>query len=138
MTTSGHGDLPDEQGNATAVDATSSSPKTATDHVESGSGPRTATVLPESESKPDTTGSSPKTATAPGRTATETMPAADALDRLTASGKQSESEHDGTGHESWPYDLPCSSIRRSGNTGGSRMGADLQRFSRLTTSQSVL
>ena len=107
VTASGHGDLPDEQGNTSAVDATGSGPKTATDHVESnpgesGSGPRTAAALPESESEPVATGSSPKTATTHERTATETRPAADALDRLTVSGKQSESEHDGTGHESWP------------------------------------
>ena len=54
MAASGHGALPDEQGNASAVDATGSSPKTATDRVESdpgetGSSPRTTTDLPESE-----------------------------------------------------------------------------------------
>ena len=110
MTASGHGDLPDEQGNARAVDATGSGPKTTTGHVESnpgksGSGPRTATALPESESEPNATGSGLKTATghavtARGRTATKTRPGAEALDRLTA--KQSKREHDGTGHESWP------------------------------------
>ena len=118
MTANGHGDLLDEQGIASAVDAIGSSPKTATDHVESdlgetGSDPRIATALPESESERDAIGSSPKTATdhiatTRGRTATETRPAANALDRLTASGKQSES--DGTVHESWPTESgPCDS-----------------------------
>ena len=77
MTASGHGDLPDKQGNASAVDATGSSLKTATGHVESDPG--------ESESEPDATGIGPKTTTghavtARWRTATETRPAADALD----------------------------------------------------------
>ena len=114
VTANGHGNLLDEQGIASAVDAIGSSPKTATDHVESdpsetGSDPRIATNLPESESEPNATGSGQKAATdhaatAHGRTATETRPAADALDCLTTGGKQSESENDGTGHESWPYD----------------------------------
>ena len=86
MTASGHGDLLNEQGNANAVDTTGSGPKTATGHVESdpgesSSGPRTVTALPKSESEPDATGSGPKTATAHGRTATETRPSADTLDR---------------------------------------------------------
>ena len=91
MTASGHSDLPNEQGNASTDDATCSGLKTAIGHCESnpgvsGSGPRTVTALPESESEPDATGSSPKTATghtatARRRTATETRPAADALDR---------------------------------------------------------
>ena len=56
------------------------------------------TCLPESEREHDATGSGPKTATghavtARGWTAIETSPASDALDRLTASGKQSENEN---------------------------------------------
>ena len=90
---------PDEQGIASAVAVTSSGSKTSTGHAksdpgETGSGPRTATGLAESESEHDATGSGPKIATARGRTATETRPADDVLDRLTASGKQSESEID--------------------------------------------
>ena len=80
MAANGHGDLPGEQGNANAVDATG--------HVESGLSktgidPRIVTGLPESESESerDATGSGPKTATARGRTAIETRPASDALDR---------------------------------------------------------
>ena len=114
MTANGHGDRPDEQGIASAVDTIGSGPKTATDHVERnlgeiGNNPRIATTLPESESERNAIGSGLKTATDPvatarGRTATETRPAANALNRLTASGKQSESENNGTGHESWPCD----------------------------------
>ena len=105
MTANGHGDLPGEQGNANAVDATGSGQKAATGHVESGIDPRIATGLLESGSECDATGSGPKTVTgnavtARGWTATKTSPASDALDRLTMSGKQSE--NDGTGHESWP------------------------------------
>ena len=104
MTANGHSDLLCEQGNANAVDATGSGQKTATGHVESGLGetgidPRIVIVLPESESERDATSHA---VTARRWTATETRPASDALDRLTASGKQSESENDGTGHESWP------------------------------------
>ena len=112
VTAKGHDNLLDKQGIANAVDTISSSPKTATDHVESdlgetGSDPRIATALPESESERNEIGSGPKTttdpvATASGRTATETRLAVNALDRLTASGKQSESENDGNCHESWP------------------------------------
>ena len=116
VTANGHDDLLDEQGITSAVGMICSGPKTMTDHVESdlgetGSDPRIATVLPESES--DAIGSGPKTATdhvatARGRTATETRPDTDALKRLTASGKQSESENDGTDHESWPTESgPC-------------------------------
>ena len=86
--------------------------KTATCHVENGLGktgidPRIVTGLPESESERDATGSRPKTApdraaTTRRRAATETRTASDALDRLTASGKQSESENGGPGHESCP------------------------------------
>ena len=52
-------------------------------------------------------GSGPKTetdhvVTVRGRTAIEPTPASDALDRLTASGKQSESENDRSDHESCP------------------------------------
>ena len=114
VTTNGRGDLHGEQGNANAVDTTGSGQKTATGHVESGLGetgidPRIVTGLPESESEHDATRSGPKTATghamtARGWTATGTRPASDALDCLTASGKQSESENDRTGHESWLYD----------------------------------
>ena len=99
VTANGHGDLPGKQGNANAVGATG--------RVESGLGetgidPRLVTVLPESESERDATGSGPKTATghavtARRWTAIETSPASDALDRLTASGKQSESENQGWG-----------------------------------------
>ena len=116
VSANGHSDLLNEQGIANAVDAIGSGPKTATDHVESdlgetGSDLRIATALPESESERDTIGSGPKTAsdhvaTARERTAIETRPAADALDRLTASGKQSE--NDGNRHESWPTESePC-------------------------------
>ena len=100
-----------------------------------------ATGLPESDSERNATGSGLKTTTGHAMTAIETRTASDALDRLTASGKQSESKNDGTGHESWPTESGLcdpSSIRRSGNTGGSRTGADHRRPSRLTTSQSLL
>ena len=110
MTANGHDDLPSEQGIASAVDAISSGPKTATGHVESGLGetgsdPRIATGLRESEH--DVIGCGPKTvtdhiATARGGTAIETRPASNALDHLTASDKQSESENDGTSHDSCP------------------------------------
>ena len=110
MTASGHES--DEQGIANAVNATGSGQKTATGHGESGLGetgidPRIVTGLPESESERDVTGSGPKTATDRAattrrRTANKTRPASDALDRLTASSKQSESENDGTGHGSCP------------------------------------
>ena len=110
VTANGHDDLPDEQGIASAVDAVGSGPKAATGHVESGlsetgSDPRIVTGLPESESEHDASGSGPKTetdhvATARERTAIEMSPASDALDRLTASSKQSE--NDGNCHESCP------------------------------------
>ena len=109
VTASGHGDLPDEQGIANAPAETGSDPKIATGHAESdpdesGSGPKTATDLAEkpSESERDATDSGQKTATARGRTATETSPGDDALDRLTARGKRSESEIAETGHGSCP------------------------------------
>ena len=109
VTANGHGDLPDEQGNANAPVATGSGQKTATGHSESdpdgiGSDPKTATdhVETPSASEPDGTDSGPKTATAHGKTATETSPADDTLDHLTANGKRSESESDETGHESCP------------------------------------
>ena len=80
VTANSHGDLPNEQGIASAVDEISSGPKTMTgpaesDPGETGSGSRTATDLAESESERDVTGSGPKTttdhaATARGRTAT--------------------------------------------------------------------
>ena len=86
--------------------------KTATGHVESGLSEtgidlRIETGLPESESVCAASGSDPKIATAHGatargRTATETTTASDSLDRLTANGKQSESENDGHGNESRP------------------------------------
>ena len=151
VTANSHDDLPSEQGIANAVDGIGSGQKTVTGHVESGLGetgidPRIETGLPESESERDGIGSGPKTATdhfttARGRTATETMTASDALDRLTASGKRIESENSGHGHkscltESGLYD--SSLFRRSGNMGGSRTGAGLRSFSRLITSQSVL
>ena len=74
----------------------SSGQKTATGHVESGLGetgtdPRIETGLPESESVRAGSGSDPKIATAK-------TTASDALDCLTANGKQSESENDGYGH----------------------------------------
>ena len=93
VTANDHDDLPGEQGIAHAVDATGSGQKTAIGHGETG--------LPE---KSDATGSGPKTATARRRTANETRPASDTLDCLTVSGKQSESENDGTGHGSCPTD----------------------------------
>ena len=92
----GHGDLPDEQGNANAPAETGSCRKTATGHAESdpigiGIDPKIETDHAEkpSASEPDRTDSGPKTATDPsatahGKTATETSPADDALDRLTA------------------------------------------------------
>ena len=98
VTASGHGDLPDEQGIATAPAVTGSSLKNATGHTESDSGPKTATDLAEtpSESERDATDSGQKTAishaaTSRGRTATETSP-----------GKQSESENAETSHGSCP------------------------------------
>ena len=148
MTARGHADLHDEQGIASAVDATGSGPKTATDHTENdpgetGSGPRTATDLAESESEPNMTGSGLKTATARGRTATETRPATDALDCFTASGKQSEIENDGTGHESWPtesgpYDPSLFLDPKIGKHGRIENGSGPPKTPRLTTSQSVL
>ena len=109
VTANGHGDLLDKQGIANAVDAIGSGPKTATDHVErdlgeTGSDPRIATALPESEREHN--GNGPKTSTdhavtSRGTKVTETRPAADALDSLTASGKQSESENDRNRHENW-------------------------------------
>ena len=114
MTATGHGDLPDEQGTANAPAETGSGRKTATGHVESDpgeadSGLKTATGPAEttSESKRDGTNSGQKTAidhaaTTHRQTATETSRVDDALDRLTASGKRSESENDETGHESCP------------------------------------
>ena len=108
-TTSGHGDLPDEQGIANAPAETSSDQKIAAGHIESdpneiGSNPRTETP---SESERDVTDSGQKTAighaaTARWRTVTETSPGDDALDCWTASGKQSESEIAETGHGSCP------------------------------------
>ena len=105
VTADGHDDLPGEQGIANAVDGTGGGQKTSTGHIESGLGetgidPRIETSLPVSESESNGVGSGPKTATNRGRTATETMTASDALDRLTASGKRSESENGGHGHES--------------------------------------
>ena len=103
MTANGHDNLPGKQGIVNAVDTIGSGQKTATGHVESGLGETgIVTGLPESESEGDATGSSPKIVTARGRTATETRTASDALNRLTASGKQSESENGGPGHESCP------------------------------------
>ena len=93
VTASGHGDFPDEQGIANAPSLTGSDPKNVTGHGESdpdesGSGPKTATDLAEtpSESKHNATDSGQKTAightaTARGRTATETSPGDDVLDR---------------------------------------------------------
>ena len=112
MTTSGHSNLPDEQGNAHAPAVTGSGLKTTTDHAKSdpgerGSGPRTATDLAEirSESELNENESGQKTAidptvTACGKTATEKSLDADALESLTVSGKWSESESDETGQES--------------------------------------
>ena len=99
---SGHG----EQRNANAVDGIGSGQKTATGHAESGLG---ETGLPESESARAGSGSDPKIATAHGatacgRTATKKTTAFDALARLAANGKRSESENDGHGHESGLYD----------------------------------
>ena len=133
-------DLPDEQGIANAPVETSSEQKIATGHAESdpgktGSSPRTATGLAETTSESDATDSGQKTvtghaATARGRTATETSPADDALDRLTASrsGARARSPRPATGAarpSAGSTILPCSSIRRSGNTRGSRTGAEL-------------
>ena len=108
VTASGHGDLPDEQGIANAPE-TGSDPKIATGHAESdpdesGSDPKTATDLAEtpSDSERDATDSGQKTATARGRTATKTSPGDDALNRLTASRKRSESGIAETGHGSCP------------------------------------
>ena len=80
-----------------AADAIGSGQKTATGLGETGIDPRIETSLLENESRSD-----PKIATARGRTATERMTACDALDRLTANGKRSESENDGHGHDSCP------------------------------------
>ena len=97
MTANGYDDLLNEQGIANAVDASGSSLKTATDHVEcdlgeTDSDPKIATARSESESERDEIRSGPKTVTdyvvtAHRRTATEMRPAADALDLLTASSK---------------------------------------------------
>ena len=112
MTASGHGELPGKQGNVNAVDGIGSGQLTATGHTESSLGeaginPRIETGLPESESARAGSGSDPKIETvhgmtARGRTATEKTTASDALDRLTANGKRSESENNGHGHESCP------------------------------------
>ena len=107
MTANSHDDLPGEQGIPNAVDVIGSGQKIATGHVESGLGetsidPRIETGLPECESERNGIGSDPKTATVRGRTAIETTTAFDALDRLTASSKRSESENGGHGHESYP------------------------------------
>ena len=95
-----------------AVDGIGSGQKTATGHAESclsetGIDPRIKTGLPKSESVRAGSRSAPKIATAHGatarrRTATEKTTASDALVRLTANGKRSESENDGHGHESCP------------------------------------
>ena len=150
MTASSHRELPGEQGNA--ADVIGSGQKTVTGHADSGLGetginPRIETGLPESESVRAESGSDPNMATAHGatargRTTTEKTTASDALNRLTANRKQNESENDGHGHESCLTesgldDPSLFSIRRSGNTGGSRKGAVLRNFSRLT-SPSVL
>ena len=112
LTATSHGDLPGEHGIANAPAVTGSSPKTAAGHAESdpdgiGSGPKTETdhAKKTSVSELDGIDSCPKTAIDPaatthGKTAIETSHAHDALDRLTASGKRSESESDETGHES--------------------------------------
>ena len=77
-----------------AVAKIGSGQKTATSHVESGpSETGIETGLPES-------GSDSKIATSRGRTATERMTASDALNRLIANGKRSESKDNG--HESCP------------------------------------
>ena len=114
MTANGHSDLPDEQGNANTPVETGSGQKTATSHSESdpdgiGSDPKIETDHAEkpSASEPDGIDSGPNTvtdpaATAHGKTAIETSPADDALDRLTANGKRSESASDETGHENCP------------------------------------
>ena len=95
------------RGIANAPAETGSNPKIATGHSESDSGPKTTTDLAEklSESERDTTDSGQKTATghaatARWRTVTEMSPGDDALDCLTASGKQSESKIAETGHGS--------------------------------------
>ena len=80
MTASGHRELPDELGNAHAVDLISSNQKTAAGHSESGLGetgidPRIETSLSENESAHAESGSDPKIATARRRTATERMTA---------------------------------------------------------------
>ena len=82
--------------------------KTVTGRGETGIDPRIETGLPENESARVESGSDPKIATARGRTATERMTASDALDRLTANGKRSESERDGHGHESCPTESELS------------------------------
>ena len=116
VTETGHCNLPDEQGNANNPVETGSGQKTATDHGESdpaetSSGLRTATDLVEttSERERDKTDSGQKTviglaATDRGKTATETSHDDYALNRLTASGKRSESASAETGHESGLYD----------------------------------
>ena len=107
LTANGRDDLPGEQGMANTVDGIGSGQKTATGHVKSVLGetsidPRIETGLPESESERDGIGSGRKAATTHGRTATKAMTASDALDRLTASGKRSESENGAHRHESCP------------------------------------
>ena len=88
VTASGHGELPGEQGNENTVDGIRSGQKKATGHAESGIDPRIETSLPESESNL--------------KIVTAKTTASDALARLTANGKRSESENDGHGHESCP------------------------------------
>ena len=85
-----------------AVDVIGSGQKTATGHSESGIDPRVETSLLENDSAHVDSESDPKIVTARGRTAIERMTTSDALDRLTANGKRSESERDSHGHESCP------------------------------------
>ena len=135
MTVSGHDN--DEEGIANAVDGIGSGQKTESGLGETGIDPRVETGLPERESERDGIGSNPKIATVRGRTATEkttTQPrtVSGARARTTAMVTTAVRPRAGS------MILPCSSIRRSGNTGGSRKGAVLRSFSRLIMSQSVL
>ena len=112
MTANGNRELPGERGNAHAVDETGSSQKITTGHVESGLGEtgidlRIENGLPENEStlaesRSDLKIATARGATVRGRTATERMTVFDALERMTANSKRSESENDGHGHESCP------------------------------------
>ena len=123
VTASGHRKPPGEQGNAHADDVIGSCQKTAT-----GIDPKIETGLPENDS-------------ARGRTATEKTTASDALDLLTANGKRARTTATvprAVRPRASSAILPCSSLRRTGNTGVSSEGAVLRNFSRLIMSRSVV